>query len=61
MNIVSPLCHDIETELRLMVHSQAGLQLDDRNPFKTTPVDLQPFLKIRPLTILGNFKSMSVA
>ena len=52
--IVTPLCSDIETELRLLVHKQAGLKLDERNPFKTTPVDLQPFLKMTPLIILGS-------
>ena len=32
---------------------QAGLQLDDRNPFRKTPVELQPFLQLGPLNILG--------
>ena len=52
--IVAPLCQDIETELRLMVHKQAGLQLDERNPFKTAPVELQPFLRAPALPILGS-------
>lgn len=52
--VVAPLCSDIETELRLLVHKQAGLQLDERNPFKTTPVELQPFLRMPPLVILGH-------
>ena len=51
--IIGPLCAEIETELRLSVHKQAGLQLDDRNPFRQTPVDLQPFLRLEPLNILG--------
>ena len=52
-DIIAPLCKEIETELRLSVHQQAGLQLDDRNPFRTTPVELQPFLQLDPLNILG--------
>ena len=52
--IVAPLCKDIETELRLVVHKQAGVKLDERNPFKTTPVDLQPFLRTGPLVVLGS-------
>ena len=52
--VVAPLCQEIETELRLMVHKQAGLQLDERNPFKTAPVELQPFLKAPAVTILGS-------
>ena len=51
--IIGPLCAEIETELRLSVHKQAGLQLDDRNPFRKTPVELQPFLQLGPLNILG--------
>ena len=51
--VVAPLCMEIETELRLTVHKQAGLQLDDRNPFKLTPADLLPFLEIGPVNILG--------
>ena len=51
--IIGPLCAEIETELRLLVHKQAGLQLDDRNPFRKTPVELQPFLQLGPLNILG--------
>ena len=52
-DIIAPLCKEIETELRLSVHQQAGLQLDDRNPFRTSPVELQPFLQLPPLNILG--------
>ena len=51
--IVAPLCAQIETELRLSVHKQAGLQLDERNPFKVTPIDLFPFLELGPVNILG--------
>ena len=51
--VVAPLCQEIETELRLLVHKQAGLQLDERNPFKTAPVELQSFLMIPAVRILG--------
>ena len=51
--IVAPLCREIETELRLSVHQSAGLQLDDRNPFRKPPPDLLPFLRLPPLSLLG--------
>ena len=53
VQVVAPLCREIETELRLAVHKQAGLQLDERNPFRTAPVELRPFLDSPPLAILG--------
>ena len=53
VQVVAPLCREIETELRLAVHKQAGLQLDERNPFRTAPVELRPFLDTPPLAILG--------
>jgi WASH complex subunit 7 len=51
--VLSPLCRDIETELRLSVHQAAGLQLDDRNPFRQAPPDLLPFLRLPALAVLG--------
>jgi WASH complex subunit 7 len=53
--LVNSLCCDIETELRLTVHHQAGLQLDDRNPF-SQPVaagaaNLLEFLHLPPLEL----------
>ena len=51
--VVAPLCREIETELRLSVHQAAGLQLDDRNPFRKPPVDLLPFLRLPALSLLG--------
>ena len=32
--VVAPLCTHIETELRITIHKQADIQLDDNNPFK---------------------------
>jgi WASH complex subunit 7 len=56
-HLVSKLCHDVETELRLTVHHQAGLQVEDRNPF-TRPAaasasasDLQEFLCLEPMEL----------
>ena len=51
--MVAPLCREIETELRLSVHQAAGLQLDDRNPFRKPPPDLLPFLRLPALSLLG--------
>eukprot|EP00003_Mantamonas_plastica_P021923 TRINITY_DN3625_c0_g1_i4.p1 TRINITY_DN3625_c0_g1~~TRINITY_DN3625_c0_g1_i4.p1 ORF type:complete len:1053 (-),score=451.78 TRINITY_DN3625_c0_g1_i4:39-3197(-) len=45
--IVKPLCLDIETDLRLHIHSH--LQVSERNPYQTGMKDLSRFLKIRPL------------
>ncbi|ELU08313.1 hypothetical protein CAPTEDRAFT_221991 [Capitella teleta] len=46
-HLLSPLCRDIETDLRLHIHLH--LQLDDRNPFKTKVKDLTSFLRMRPI------------
>ena len=42
--ILRPLCKDIETNLRLMVHSH--LSLPDRNPFESTVRDLRMFTSL---------------
>eukprot|EP00051_Salpingoeca_urceolata_P019308 m.280544 g.280544 ORF g.280544 m.280544 type:complete len:1394 (+) comp19399_c4_seq16:109-4290(+) len=47
-HILLPLCRDIETDLRLQVHTGV-VQLDDRNPFKTSTKDLTHFLRVKPL------------
>jgi len=46
-NIIAPLGRDIETDLRLHIHSH--LKLDDRNPFHVGLVDRTPLLEILPL------------
>lgn len=46
-NFLDLMCRDIETDLRLQIHSH--LQLDDRNPFRVGHKDLGAFLRIRPL------------
>ncbi|XP_065673596.1 WASH complex subunit 4 isoform X2 [Hydra vulgaris] len=46
-NFLSPLCKQVETDLRLSIHRH--LQLDDRNPFKTGLRDLTQFFQMRPL------------
>ena len=45
--ILSPLCHELETDLRLHVHSH--LKLDDRNPFKTGLKHVLQFLHVQPI------------
>jgi WASH complex subunit 7 len=50
--IVMPLCTDIETDLRLQIHTGV-VRLDDRNPFKVELKDLTPFLKVNPIRFLG--------
>eukprot|EP00048_Salpingoeca_helianthica_P015476 m.226982 g.226982 ORF g.226982 m.226982 type:complete len:1195 (+) comp17088_c0_seq1:325-3909(+) len=46
--ILTPLCQDIETDLRLQIHTGV-VRLDERNPFKQAIKDLSHFLKIGPL------------
>ena len=45
------LAKDIETDLRLHIHSH--LKLDDRNPFKVGLKDRSPFLRTQPLRFFG--------
>ncbi|CAH1784090.1 unnamed protein product, partial [Owenia fusiformis] len=52
-HLLVPLCRDIETDLRLHIHSH--LQLDDRNPFKVGLKDLSHFLKITPIRFFDRF------
>ncbi|XP_021927247.1 WASH complex subunit 4 isoform X2 [Zootermopsis nevadensis] len=51
--VLQPLCHDIETNLRLHVHSH--LQLDDRNPFRVGVMDFTPFLRLKPLRFFNRY------
>ena len=50
--IVRPLCTDIETDLRLQIHTGV-VRLDDRNPFRVEHKDLTQFLKVNPIRFLG--------
>jgi hypothetical protein len=50
-NIVNRLSKDIETDLRLHIHSH--LKLDDRNPFRVGLKDRSPFLRTQPLRYFG--------
>ena len=52
-HILRPLCHDIETSLRLSVHSH--LQLDERNPFTTFLPDFAPLVKVRPMRFFDKY------
>ena len=45
--ILNPLCHDLETDLRLHVHSH--LKLDDQNPFKSGLKNFSCFLQVQPI------------
>jgi WASH complex subunit 7 len=45
--IIDPLCRDIETDLRLHIHSH--LKVADRDPFKQGVRDLARFVKIKPI------------
>ncbi len=56
---MDPLCRDIETDLRLHIHSH--LAVSDRNPWKYGVKDLARFLKIRPIRFFDktvNIKGM---
>jgi len=48
-NITKPLCRDIETDLRLHIHSH--LEIAERNPWKTGIKDLVRFFQMKPLTL----------
>ncbi|CAG2065030.1 unnamed protein product [Timema podura] len=51
--VLKPLCQEVETNLRLHVHSH--LQLDDRNPFRGAIYDCSPFLTLKPLRFFNNY------
>ena len=48
-NLVEPLCHGVENDLRLHIHMH--LKVADRNPFATGVRDLTPFLRMPPLRV----------
>ena len=52
-NILNPLCHDLETDLRLHVHSH--LKLEERNPFKAGLQDLSNFLHVEPILFANKY------
>ncbi|EDV25801.1 uncharacterized protein TRIADDRAFT_24562 [Trichoplax adhaerens] len=52
-HLLQPLCCEVETDLRLHIHSH--LKLDDRNPFKVGLRDLSHFMKCRPIRFFDNF------
>nr|CAD7441834.1 unnamed protein product [Timema bartmani] len=51
--VLKPVCQEVETNLRLHVHSH--LQLDDRNPFRGAIFDCSPFLTLKPLRFFNNY------
>ena len=51
--ILNPLCHDLETDLRLHVHSH--LRLDEHNPFKIGLQDLSHFLHVKPILFVDKY------
>lgn len=58
--IVEPLCRDIETDLRLHIHTKHLDHMQALNPKTDTLRPLRPFLEISPLRVLGivvNIKS----
>ncbi|KAF4526331.1 hypothetical protein B566_EDAN012258 [Ephemera danica] len=54
--VLKPLCHQIEMDLRLHVHSH--LQLSARNPLLSTTHNCAPLLKTQPLLFFGQFISI---
>uniref|UniRef100_T1J3X6 WASH complex subunit 4 n=1 Tax=Strigamia maritima TaxID=126957 RepID=T1J3X6_STRMM len=54
--VLEPLCHAIETDLRLSIH--AHLQLDDRNPFKVGIKDVLRLLHLRHFRLI--IKSINI-
>lgn len=51
--ILDPLCHDIETSLRLSVH--VHLQVNERNPFSSNIPDYGPLLRVRPMRFFDKY------
>nr|CAD7454963.1 unnamed protein product [Timema tahoe] len=51
--VLKPVCQEVETNLRLHVHSH--LQLDDRNPFRGAIFDCSLFLTLKPLRFFNNY------
>ena len=51
--LLDPLCREIETDLRLQIHSH--LQLDDRNPFKVGMKDMSQLLKVRRIRFFDRY------
>ncbi|KAG8233309.1 hypothetical protein J437_LFUL013779 [Ladona fulva] len=56
ISILKPFCNDIETDLRLHVHSH--LQLDDRNPFRVGIHNFVPMLRLQPLRFFNRYISI---
>ncbi|XP_049805094.1 WASH complex subunit 4 [Schistocerca nitens] len=52
-SIVVPLCHSIETDLRLHVHSH--LKLEDSNPFNVGVKDNLSLLKVQPIRFMDYY------
>lgn len=48
--LLDPVCHAVETDLRLHIHSH--FQLDDRNPFHVGLKDYSHFLRLKPVRFL---------
>jgi hypothetical protein len=53
LQILQPLCHEIETDLRLLVHSH--LQLDERNPLRGEINNCAPLLQTQPLRFFDQY------
>ena len=51
---MEPLCREIETDLRLRIHSAQIVQLQKSNPIKEGVKDLSTFVGMRPLRVLGD-------
>jgi len=52
--LVEPLCREIETDLRLRIHSAQIAQLQRINPVKEGVRDLSTFVGMRPLRVLND-------
>ena len=49
--IIRPLCHDIETDLRLHIHSARLTGVVEVHPFRSGVRDLSKFLSVVPLRL----------
>ena len=52
-HIVTPLCQDIEMDLRYQILTDVIVESEEKNPFRADVKDLTPFIDLAPITFDG--------